>query len=299
MSFSTDVKYELLSMEESSRHCAIAKLAAFISVIGSVDDDCIIIHNDNLAILEKAAELIFKLFSCKSNIDNGKIIINDRAVVAKIISATGVRRDNDFSNEFIVNPMIVASVCCKRAYLRGAFMCCGSIADPKKQYHFEYAANDYDCIRFIKRIISGFGIEAKIIERKNYFVLYLKEGEQIVDMLNIMSAHRALLEVENLRVIKDMRNKVNRIVNCETANLNKVVLAAVKQIESINFIAHKRGLGYLDEPLRKIAELRLNNPDASLKELGELCSPQIGKSGVNHRLKKICDIAEKLKGDLL
>ncbi len=299
MSFSTDVKYELLSMEESSRHCAIAKLAAIINVIGSVDDDCIIIYNDNLAILEKTEKLIFKLFSVKSNIDNGKIIINNKSVVNKIISVTGVRKDNDFSNEFVVNPMTVASVCCKRAYLRGAFVCCGSISDPKKQYHFEYSANDYDCIRFIKNVISSFGIEAKIIKRKNYFVLYLKEGEQIVDMLNIMSAHKALLEVENLRVIKDMRNRVNRIVNCETANLNKVVLAAVKQIESIKFIAEKRGLDYLEEPLRNIAELRLNNPDASLKELGELSSPQIGKSGVNHRLKKICDIAEKLKGNLL
>lgn len=299
MSFSTEVKYELLSMEESSRHCAIAKLSAIINAVGSVGDDCIIIHNDNLAILEKAAELIFKLFSYKCSINNGKINIYDSSVVSKIISVTGVRRDNDFSNEYIINPMVVASVCCKRAYLRGAFVCCGSISDPNKQYHLEFAANDYDCIRFIRRIILNFGIEAKIIERKNYFVLYLKEGEQIVDMLNIMSAHRYLLKVENLRVIKDMRNRVNRIVNCETANLNKVVLAAVKQIESINYIAQKRGLDYLDEPLRKMAELRLDNPDASLKELGELSSPQIGKSGVNHRLKKICDIAEKLKGDLL
>jgi DNA-binding protein WhiA len=299
MSFSTDVKYELLSMEESSSHCAIAKLAAILNVSGSIDYDCIVIHNENLAILEKTLGLISKLFSFEGRLNNGKIVIDDKAVVSKIISTTGVRIDNDFLEDYITNPKIVESFCCKRAYLRGAFVCCGSISDPNKQYHLEYAANDYDCILFIKKIISAFGIEAKIINRKNYFVLYLKEGEQIVDMLNIMAAHKALLKVENLRVIKDMRNRVNRIVNCETANLNKVVLAAVKQIESINYIAQKRGLDYLEKPLREIAELRLNNPDASLKELGELSSPQIGKSGVNHRLKKICDIAEKLKGDLL
>ncbi len=298
MSFSTDVKYELLSMKESSRHCAIAKLSAIINAVGVASNDCIVIHNDNLAILEKASELIYNLFGSKYNISKGMLVINNVNDVSKILYSTGIRRDNDFTGDFAVDPMIVSSVCCKRAYLRGAFVCCGSITDPNKQYHLEFTANDYDSIRFIKRLIASFGIEAKIIERKNNFVLYLKEGEQIVDMLNIMSAHKALLKVENLRVIKDMRNRVNRIVNCETANLNKVVMASVKQIESINYIAQKRGLDYLDPPLREMAELRLNNPDASLKELGELSSVQIGKSGVNHRLKKICDIAEKLKGDL-
>ena len=176
-------------------------------------------------------------------------------------------------------------------------MCCGSITDPNKQYHLEFSVNDYDCIYTIQKIIASFGIYAKVIERKNYFVLYLKEGEQIVDMLNIMSAHKSLLEVENLRVVKDMRNRVNRIVNCETANLNKVVFAALKQIESINYISETRGLNYLPDNLKQIAQLRLDNPDASLKELAELSNPPVGKSGVNHRLNKICDIAEKLKGD--
>lgn len=297
MSFSTDVKYELLSMEEAGRHCVIAKLAAILNIVGGVTDDCIIIHNDNSKILEKTALLIKKLFFTDVNIFDNRIVITDKELVDKIITTTGIRCDNDFASEYILNPMIVASVCCKRAYLRGAFVCCGSITDPNKQYHLEFSVNDYDCIYTIQKIIASFGIYAKIIERKNYFVLYLKEGEQIVDMLNIMSAHKSLLEVENLRVVKDMRNRVNRIVNCETANLNKVVFAALKQIESINYILETRGLDYLPDNLRQVAQLRLDNPDASLKELAALSNPPVGKSGVNHRLNKICDIAEKLKGD--
>ena len=296
MSFSTDVKEELLSMTEGARHCALAKLAAIINIIGGVSDDCIIVHNDNDKILDKTALLINNLFNYKPEIYDNRIVIMDKDIVDKIVAATGIRRDNDFIGDTLMDPLKIASVCCKRAYLRGAFVCCGSISDPNKQYHLEFSANDYDIIALIQTIILSFGSEAKIIERKSYFVLYLKEGEQIVDMLNIMAAHRALLQVENLRVVKDMRNRVNRIVNCETANLNKVVFAAVNQIESINYIIEKRGLEYLPESLKTIAELRLNNPEASLKELSELTNPHVGKSGVNHRLKKICEISEKLKG---
>lgn len=297
MSFSTDVKYELLSMEENGRHCCIAKLAAMINANGSVTDHCILIHNDNMDVLKKIYDLILKLFHKEVSIEDNRITINDSSLINNIISTTGIRLDEDISGEYVISPMIVSAVCCKRAYIRGAFICSGSISDPQKQYHLEFSSNDYDFVNTIKHIIYSFGIDAKIIERKSHFVLYLKEGEQIVDLLNIMAAHKALLKVENLRVVKDMRNKVNRIVNCETANLNKVVLAAVKQIDSINYIISRRGMDYLSEPLRQIAKLRLSNPQASLKELGEMSNPVLGKSGVNHRLNKICKIADKLKGE--
>lgn len=296
MSFSTDVKYELLLMEENSRHCAIAKLTAIINACAGVESDCILIHSDNNYILEKSIDLIYNLFKVKLSVNDNSIVINDGSLIDKIMAVTGVRLNEDITGD-IVSPFVLAKQCCKRAYLRGAFVCCGSIADPAKQYHLEFSSSDYDFIHTIQNVIYDFGIEAKIIERKNHFVLYIKEGEQIVDMLNIMSAHKALLNVENLRIVKDMRNHVNRIVNCETANLNKTVLAAVKQIESINYIILNRGTDYLPKPLMDIALLRIENPDASLKELGELSNPKIGKSGVNHRLKKICEIADKLKGE--
>ena len=137
----------------------------------------------------------------------------------------------------------------------------------------------------------------KIVERKNHFVVYCKEAELIVDLLNVMSAYSALLELENLRVIKGVRNNVNRLVNCETANLNKVISASVRQIEAIEYLARQNRLDQLPDSLKKMAEIRIMYPDASLKELGEKMTPPVGKSGVNHRLKKICEIADKLKGD--
>ena len=125
-----------------------------------------------------------------------------------------------------------------------------------------------------------------------------KEGEQLVDLLNIMSAHKALLEFENLRVIKEVRNNINRKVNCETANLNKIVSASVRQSEAIEYIKNTVGLDFLPDNLRTMAVARLKNPDASLKALGELVDPPIGKSGVNHRLNKICEMASELKGEM-
>ena len=146
--------------------------------------------------------------------------------------------------------------------------------------------------------IPSLGDSCKIIERKTYFVVYYKEGEQLVDLLNIMSAHKALLEFENLRVIKEVRNNINRKVNCETANLNKIVSASVRQSEAIEYIKNTVGLDFLPDNLRTMAIARLKNPDASLKVLGELIDPPIGKSGVNHRLNKICEMASELKGEM-
>ncbi|MBR4283955.1 MAG: DNA-binding protein WhiA, partial [Anaerotignum sp.] len=147
----------------------------------------------------------------------------------------------------------------------------------------------------LKELINSFGLDAKVVERKEHFVVYLKEGEQIVDLLNIMEAPLALMDLENVRIMKEMRNDINRKVNCETANLNKVVGAAVKQLEDIEYIEEKIGLSSLPEQLEEIARLRLEYPDKSLKELGSFLSTPVGKSGVNHRLRKISNIAEALR----
>ena len=151
----------------------------------------------------------------------------------------------------------------------------------------------------IKKIINSFSVESKVVKRKKHFIVYIKEGEQIVELLNIMSAHKALLNLENVRIIKDVRNNVNRIVNCETANLNKIVLASVKQREEIEYIQKTVGLSYLPEQLEEVALIRLQYPDLSLKELGEMLVPPVGKSGVNHRLKKIITIAENLREEIM
>jgi DNA-binding protein WhiA len=200
----------------------------------------------------------------------------------------------DFSS-FLKNP------CCIKAYLRGAFLAAGSISDPEKTYHLEISNRDAELTERLAGLMEEFGLKPKIINRKGSFILYLKEGENIVDFLNITGAHRALMELENIRILKEMRNNVNRIVNCETANLGKTVNASVRQVENIKYLQATIGFNCLPEGLREVAELRLRYVDASLKELGEMLSPPLGKSGVNHRLRKLDRIAEderKKRGDL-
>ncbi len=301
MSFSSEVKNEMLKVSDSARHCKIALLAAFINFCGFYDsaNDRLILIAENTAVIERTVGLIEELLGFRAEIlpfeGRRGIRLEDKTVVDKLINITmGGRRGYDIPP---IDPLVVSSVCCKRAYLRGAFICSGSVSDPSKQYHLEFTNSGYEHAEALKNLISSFGIDAKIIMRKKHYVVYIKEGEQIVDMLNIMSAHRALLEFENLRVVKDLRNNLNRIVNCETANINKVVSAGVRQVEAIEYIQKTVGLGHLSENLRQMAKIRLEYPDLSMKELGEKLDPPVGKSGVNHRLKKLCLIAENLKGD--
>ncbi|NTV89936.1 MAG: DNA-binding protein WhiA, partial [Clostridiales bacterium] len=183
-------------------------------------------------------------------------------------------------------------ICCRKAFLRGAFLSGGAISDPEKTYHFEITARSPNVANDIKRMLASFHLNAKIILRKGSYVSYLKEGENIVDFLNIVGAHTALMELENVRILKGMRNSVNRMVNCETANLEKTVNASVRQMDNIRYLIDNNMLGKLPENLREIAELRLSYNEASLIELGQLMSPALGKSGVNHRLRKIDLIAE-------
>ena len=190
---------------------------------------------------------------------------------------------------------IIRNSCCKRAYIRGVFLATGSVSDPSKAYHFEITATTEEKANQIKEIIGFFNIEAKIILRKKYYVVYIKEGSQIVDLFNIMEAHVALMEFENVRILKEVRNSINRKVNCETANINKTVNAATRQIDDILYIKETVGFSELGEGLEEIARVRIDNPDLSLKDLGELLTKPIGKSGVNHRLKKLSSIAQNLR----
>ena len=174
-------------------------------------------------------------------------------------------------------------------------MAAGSVSDPQKSYHFELVFSQRRQAEQMQELLRSFDVEAGIVARKKASVLYVKEGAQISDILNVMEAHVALMELENVRILKDMRNSINRQVNCETANLNKTVTAAARQIEDIKLIRDTIGFDELKEELKEMAELRLEYPESSLQELGTLLSVPIGKSGVNHRLAKLCEIAEGLK----
>ena len=182
-----------------------------------------------------------------------------------------------------------------KGLIREAFLQSGSISDPEKFYHLEIVFTEYEEALRIKQLIESFRLDGKIVERKGHYVVYLKEGAQIADMLRIMEAPMALMEFENIRILKEMRNSINRQVNCEAANLGKTISAAVKQVEDIKFISGKVGLDNIPESLAQIAKIRLEYPEAPLKELGELMEPPLGKSGVNHRLKRLSELAEDLR----
>lgn len=193
------------------------------------------------------------------------------------------------------NPDILQRTCCKKAFLRGVFLRSGSIGDPEKTYHLEIVCDTKELSLRLRDMIRMFSIGAKTVERKGHYVVYLKDGDLISDFLILLEANVSVLNLENIRVVKDVRNTVNRQVNCETANLNKTVSASYQAIQDIEAIEKFMGLENLPGPLREMAEVRVKNPEATLQELGEMLHPPVGKSGVNHRLRKLHEIAEEEK----
>ena len=296
MSFSGDVKRELGKQNSKGRHCQLAELAAILEMVGRVQEKpCILeITSDNMVVLEKYAVLMRQLFE----VDITKPLEGN--IVEKILTTLKFFKEDGLSlplDEQRVDGLLVQNVCCKRAFIRGAFLASGSMSDPNKSYHFEIVCRTMEQAEQLQQLMNGFETEAKIVERKGHYVVYLKEGSQIVDMLNVMEAYISLMNLENVRILKEMRNSVNRKVNCETANISKTVNAAVKQLEDIELIRSKLGLDQLPQNLREMALIRLEYPEAALKELGNYLTPPVGKSGVNHRLRKLAEIAEDLRGE--
>lgn len=312
MSFSGNVKEELSEHWSSARHCQIAELAAILGLCGSIiinsrNEYRVKVHTENKAVARKVFTLIKKTFNIESDISirrniqkqsvSYSVVVKQHQDALRVLQAVKLIDEHldGFEEVRIVNPIVVQQTCCKRAFIRGAFLAAGSMSDPKKAYHFEIVCAAEPMAEQIRELMSSFSMDAKIVQRKKSYVVYLKEGSQIVDILNIMEAHVSLMELENVRILKEMRNTVNRKVNCETANLNKTVSAAVKQLEDITYLRDTIGLEKLSEGLEEVALARFSHPDASLKELGALLSPPVGKSGVNHRLRKLGDLAEKVR----
>ena len=198
-------------------------------------------------------------------------------------------------NGLISDPVLYTMTCCKRAYLRGLFLASGTLSDPQKDYHFEITHEDEHFADEIRKLICGFGADAKLVKRKNRFVVYVKDSGMISEMLNVMGAHVAMMELENVKILKDVRNRVNRQVNCDQANINKALSASRKQLADIRYIREKTGFSGVAKDLIETAELRERYPEATLAELVMYNGDSVGKSGINHRLKKLSDIADKLR----
>mgnify|MGYP000139196472 FL=1 len=287
MSFSAEVKEELAKHISPARHCQMAELSAMLHYAGQyglMEDGTLTIgfQSENEAVLRKGFTLLKKAY----NIDT--VIGVKGQKKADLLAIMG-----DLSGP--ADTSLLKQACCRRAFIRGAFLSCGSISDPTKGYHLEFVCNNRTQAEQLQEIIGQFDIEAKIVCRKKYFVVYVKEGAGIVELLNIMEAHVALMNLENLRILKEMRNSINRRVNCEAANIQKTVQASTRQVENIIYLRDYYGFSRLPDNLREMAEVRLAYPEAALKELGEYLSPPVGKSGVNHRLRKLSELAEKLR----
>lgn len=313
MSFSGNVKDELSRQLSSARHCQIAEIAAIISLCGRIqisteDEYTIKIHTETISVARKYFTLLKNTFqiiaevsvrqnSCLRKSKTYTVAIRENEDSLRVLKATKLMNlqgeiQEDLS---LVSNLVIQKTCCKRAFIRGAFLAAGSLSAPEKFYHFEIVCISLAKAEQLRAIIKTFDVDAKIVLRKKYYVLYVKEGAQIVDLLNVMEAHQSLMKLENVRILKEMRNSVNRKVNCETANINKTVSAAVKQIEDITYIKKTVGFSELTDGLAEIASLRLAHPEATLKELGGMLNPPVGKSGVNHRLRKLGEIAQEIR----
>lgn len=309
MSFSSDVKEELLKQKTTARHCQIAELAAILTYSGAVKNkNHIEISMDSPYVPRKCLSLLEQILEIKDDTDlktnymieknfsnedtkSGQLYMLNYSNCEKILQTTKISNE-----DAVVNAIVIKSLCCKRAFLRGAFLSIGSMSNPEKGYHLEFVCENIEQANQILENLRVFEIEAKIVARKRYQIVYIKESEGIVELLNVIGAHVALMNLENLRILKDMRNSINRRVNCEAANITKTVNAASKQIEDIEYIKEHFGFDNLSDNLKEIAKARLEYPDATLKELGERMIPTVGKSGVNHRLRKLSELADKIRG---
>lgn len=295
-------------MIEADTCCERAELSALIRMNGSVSVSSrkvvLDISTENAAIARRIYSLVKKHFAVHTELlvrkkmrlkKNNVYIVRIPTKVQEILSELRIVSEG-FVFNLGIDKEIIKKSCCKRSYLRGAFLAGGSVNNPEgSSYHLEISSMYEEHCEALVELANKFDLNARCIERKKGFVFYIKEGEKIIELLNIIGAHQALFKFEDVRIMRDMRNSVNRIVNCETANLNKTIGAAVRQIDNIRLLQKEIGLNNLPDKLREVAEIRLQHPDMNLKEVGEMLKGTVSKSGVNHRLRKIDELAEKIR----
>ncbi len=309
MSFSNDVRNELARIIPAKKCCQKAELAALLEMRGEIKaspDGVTLVKTtvENPVQARKVYTLLKETYGLSSTVR----ILQKKRFRKSRVYVVETRLDSPRSNKLLeelgrtdtgfkkqVNWSLVRKNCCKRAYLRGIFISAGFINRPEGNYHLEIVFNDSRLAADVIRIMQKLGLDARLTERKNNPLIYIKESEKIVDFLRLVEASRALLEFENVRIIKSMRNQVNRQVNCETANLAKTVDASVRQVEMIEKILAQIGVRGIPPNLREIAFLRIEHPDSTLKELGTMLNPPLTKSGVAYRMAKLESLAETIQ----
>lgn len=300
MSFSTRVKRELEEKIPAARHCQLAELAAVMlfdakHYIDENGREILLIRAEQEGTVRKCFTILQKAFNIERDTgvvcDKQSILVTDADLIRRVLQAV---KQWDESRS-CADVRLLTSDCCRRAFIRGCFLAAGSVSTPEKFYHLEIVCAGQALAEQIQTVLHSFEVDAKIVLRKKYHVVYVKEGDQISEIFGLMEAPRAVMDFENVRILKDVRNRVNRSVNCETANIHKTASAAASQLEAILFIRDQIGLESLPEGLWAVANARLEMPEASLAELGESLHPPVGKSGVNHRLRKIKALADQYR----
>ncbi len=311
MSFSSDVRAETAREVVMDPCCARAEFAGALLACGGVSfhgagryslaltaTDAVVIRHF-FSLLKHFFNISCQIRTLRTNQLRGatryQLAVPDEAAGC-LMDACGLWDPKAlFGVRAIPKAEIMHYSCCKKAFLRGAFQLCGAVSNPEKSYHLEFAAPNEILADFVIELMEYFEIFAKKACRKSKFVVYLKGGESISDMLALLGAQNSVMSMENVRVKKEVHNRVNRQINCDESNLNRLMLKAEAQVRDIRLIQEEIGLEKLPRSLREMAILRLENPDKSLAALGELASPALGKSGVNSRMRRIAEIAAKLR----
>ena len=310
MSFTAEVKEELSRIEPRRACCLKAELAALIRIEGTLhitghERYRLEVATETAPVARKVIKLLHGIYGLKTELtvrrsvlhktNNYLITVPGQPKLTQALADLGIL-DETLGLSYGIAPVLVKRDCCAISYLRGAFLGGGFVADPHGDFHFELTAESAEMAEALVELMARFDIEARVAQRRATYAVYLKGAEPIVTFLALVGAHRALLRTEDVRIVKSMRNDVNRLVNAETANLQKTAEAALEQIDAINTLVEARGLDSLPPALQELARLRLENPDVSLRELGELADPPLTKSAVYHRVRRIEELAADAVG---
>lgn len=311
MSFTAEVKDELSRVMPKRACCPKAELSALIRVEGTLhvtgpERFRLEIATETAPVARKTIKLLRDIYDIKTELtvrrsvlhkaNNYLITVPAQPKLAQVLNDLGVL-DDSLRLHYDVVPRLVKKDCCAIAFLRGAFLGGGFVADPHGDFHFELTADSEELAQAYVELMRRFDIHARTSRRRNLFAAYLKGAGPIVDFLALVGAHRALLRTEDVRIIKEMRGSVNRLVNAETANVSKAAHAAMSQIDDIKLVSDRYGLENLPPALQELAYLRLEYPDVSLRELGELGDPPLSKSAVYHRIRRIEELAAEIRGE--
>lgn len=313
MSFSADTKNELAHVEPEKKCCMLAEIAGFIRMCGSIrlaggGKFEIVTATEHPAVARHYKRMLKEYFGIDAELAVGQgsglkkgrsylLSIGPENLSEQILRETGilmVKEGMNYISDGIYDGLI-RTKCCRKACLRGIFLASGTITDPEKSYHLEFSCSSQILAGDVKKLINSFvDLHAKVSARKKNYAVYVKEAEQIIDILAIMGAHSQIFAFEDVRITKEIRNKANRINNCDNANIDKTLKAAEKQLSWIRKIQETKGLVFLPDKLREVAVLRLENPEATLQELADMMDPPMKKSGLNNRFRKIEELAGKL-----